>query len=78
VGAILSEREDALARVSEVRAWLLANAPVADTDFDILLRQATNELGCDLTTTLAAMWDLISSHKLELLPGSRVRAFAAA
>lgn len=77
VGAILQEREDALARVDDVRAWLIAHAPAADTEFDTLLIQATDEVGCDLTTTLAALWDLISSHKFELLPGSRVRSSVA-
>lgn len=77
VGAILQEREDAIARVDVAREWLLAHAPAEPTDFGVLLKQATDALDLEIVTVLAALWDLISSHRLELMAGSRVRAVAA-
>lgn len=78
MGAILEEREQSLALIEAAREWMLANVGNGSHTFDWVIDGAVRSLPCDATTAVAALWDLISSHELELLVGFRVQRRIAA
>lgn len=73
MAAILEDRQQAIDRVETARAWVLANVGDEPMTFGDLIDSAEEHTGLDELSVLAAIWDLISGAKLELLTGSRVR-----